>query len=125
MTRTRELSIDIDAHHSSEEFAQIHASIETRNLVGIAVERQRRVALGEEAAFPDLALGFLGPARMIDFRIHVRVEAVFVGVLPVPTSWWHFRNHLIRTIDLMPLKPYFQGTTKRKGAPFWLGRPWS
>jgi hypothetical protein len=24
---------------------------------------------------------------------------------------------LSRTIDLMPLKPYFQGTTKRKGAP--------
>ena len=28
----------------------------------------------------------------------------------------------IFTIDLMPLKPYFHGTTSRTGAPFWLGR---
>ena len=27
----------------------------------------------------------------------------------------------MRTIDLMPLKPYFHGTTSRSGAPFWLG----
>ena len=27
----------------------------------------------------------------------------------------------IRTIALPPLKPYFQGTTSRSGAPFWLG----
>ena len=29
---------------------------------------------------------------------------------------------VIRTIDLMLLKPYFHGTTSRIGAPFWLGR---
>ena len=28
----------------------------------------------------------------------------------------------MRTIDLMLLKPYFHGTTRRSGAPFWLGR---
>jgi len=27
----------------------------------------------------------------------------------------------ILTMDLMPLKPYFHGTTRRRGAPFWLG----
>jgi hypothetical protein len=27
----------------------------------------------------------------------------------------------MRTIDLMPLKPYFHGTTSRSGAPFWFG----
>ena len=27
----------------------------------------------------------------------------------------------ILTIDLTPLKPYFQGTTSRSGAPFWFG----
>ena len=27
----------------------------------------------------------------------------------------------ISTIDLMLLKPYFQGTTSRSGAPFWFG----
>jgi hypothetical protein len=29
---------------------------------------------------------------------------------------------VMRTIDLMPLKPYFHGTTSRIGAPFWLGK---
>jgi hypothetical protein len=28
----------------------------------------------------------------------------------------------MRTMDLMLLKPYFQGTTRRRGAPFWLGK---
>ena len=28
---------------------------------------------------------------------------------------------VIRTIDLMLLKPYFHGTTRRNGAPFWFG----
>ena len=28
---------------------------------------------------------------------------------------------LIRTMPLMPLKPYFHGTTSRIGAPFWFG----
>ncbi len=27
----------------------------------------------------------------------------------------------MRTIDLMLMKPYFQGTTSRSGAPFWFG----
>ena len=83
------------------------------------------MALGEEAALPNLALGLLAPARMIDFRIHVRLETVLAGVLLVPTGQRHLLANLIRTIDLMPLKPYFQGTTRRKGAPFWFGRPWS
>src|SRR2546430_9987132 len=30
----------------------------------------------------------------------------------------------IRTIDFALLKPYFQGTTTRIGAPFWFGRTW-
>ena len=28
----------------------------------------------------------------------------------------------MRVMDLMPLKPYFHGTTSLTGAPFWLGR---
>ena len=28
---------------------------------------------------------------------------------------------VIRTTDLIDLKPYFHGTTSRSGAPFWLG----
>src|SRR5208283_5190621 len=30
-------------------------------------------------------------------------------------------KRVILTIDLIPLKPYFQGTTSRSGAPFWAG----
>jgi hypothetical protein len=30
----------------------------------------------------------------------------------------------MRTIDLADLKPYFQGTTMRTGAPFWFGSTW-
>jgi hypothetical protein len=32
-----------------------------------------------------------------------------------------FSTKRILTIDLMPLKPYFHGTTSRSGAPFWFG----
>ena len=32
-----------------------------------------------------------------------------------------FSTSLIFTIDLMLLKPYFHGTTRRIGAPFWFG----
>src|SRR5437879_1653421 len=32
-----------------------------------------------------------------------------------------FSTKRILTIDLMPLKPYFHGTTRRIGAPFWAG----
>ena len=33
-----------------------------------------------------------------------------------------FSTSLIFTSDLMLLKPYFHGTTRRTGAPSWLGR---
>src|SRR3546814_20909627 len=32
-----------------------------------------------------------------------------------------FSTNLISTIDLMPLKPYFHGTTSRSGRPFCCG----
>ena len=37
------------------------------------------------------------------------------------------RVNSISTIDLMPLKPYFQGMMSRSGAPFWFGssRPYT
>ena len=35
-------------------------------------------------------------------------------------SGW-FSTNLIRTMDLMLLNPYFHGTTRRMGAPFWYG----
>ena len=32
------------------------------------------------------------------------------------SGWWSVK--VIRTIDLIDLKPYFHGTTRRNGAPF-------
>jgi len=48
---------------------------------------------------------------MIDRGVDVGVEAVLVRSVK-----------RICTIDLMLLKPYFQGTMRRSGAPSWLGR---
>ena len=56
---------------------------------------------------------------MIDLGIHVRIEPVLGGVRLVPRGLRHLVDERIRTIDLMFLKPYFQGTTRRIGAPFW------
>ena len=50
------------------------------------------------------------------------VEAVLAAAPPgssVVGGWRSVKR--ISTIDLMPLKPYFHGTTSRSGAPFWLG----
>src|SRR5439155_14240432 len=52
---------------------EVQSSVEARDLIAVAVEHQRLAP--EELA--DAPLGGLGPARMIDRRIHVRVEAVF------------------------------------------------
>ncbi len=65
----------------------------------------------------------LAPARVIDLGVHVGVEAV----LAAAPALFHVRRRLastkrIFTIDLMPLKPYFHGTTRRSGAPFWPGQ---
>src|SRR5689334_19531213 len=69
---------------SSVELLQVHAGIELADLGFIAVEHQCRPALGEQAgealAIADATLARLAPARMVDLRVHVRVEAVFAGV---------------------------------------------
>src|SRR5580765_57719 len=59
---------------------QIESRVETLDLLGVAVEHQR-LALEELA---DAAFARLAPARVIDVRIDVRVEAVFLRrrVLP-------------------------------------------
>ena len=59
---------------------QIHAAIQRRHLIGIAVEQQRRLAFDvENAAGADEALGGLRPARMIDVRVHVGVKPYSFG----------------------------------------------
>jgi len=100
-----------------EGLAQVHAGVEAGHLLGVAVERQRRAA----SDLADPSLRRLAPARMVDRRVHVRVEAVLAGAprFHVVGGWASTR--LMCTIDLMPLNPYFHGTTRRSGAPFWFG----
>src|SRR6185436_18875480 len=62
------------------ELPEVHSGIERRNLVAVAVEHQRLAP--EELA--EAALAALRPARMIDLRIDVRVEAVLRGLLLLP-----------------------------------------
>jgi hypothetical protein len=62
---------------------QIHARIEARNLISVAVEHLRRTIL-EETRQPDFPR--LAPARMIDRRIHVCVEPILLWRLALPRS---------------------------------------
>ena len=91
----------------------------------VAVEHQRRALLREQVALADAALGGLAPARVVDLRVDVGVEAVLLGRAR-STSWWPAaaRRSGSCTMDFALLKPYFHGTTSRTGAPFWLGSAW-
>src|SRR5207245_6184290 len=60
--------------------SEVHAGVQARDLVAVAVEHQRLA----HQEFADAALGRLAPARMIDRRVHVRVEAVLVRRLFLP-----------------------------------------
>src|SRR5688572_21115962 len=64
----------------SEVRTEIHPGVEARDLLGIAVERQRLAS----AALADPALGCLAPPRMRMVGVHVRVEAVLGGRVPAP-----------------------------------------
>src|SRR4029434_6775016 len=54
---------------------QVHARVERRDLIAVAVERQGLPA----AELADAPLGGLAPARVVHRGIHVRVEAVLRG----------------------------------------------
>ncbi len=69
----------------------------------------------------DEALAGLTPARVIHRRIDVGVEAVFVGASRFQVVGGISSTSRMETMLLMLLKPYFQGTTSRIGAPFWAG----
>src|SRR5438045_6154937 len=77
-------------HKSLEILAQIHPGVEMRYLFFIAIEHQCRLLAREEAA-TDHALALLTPARMINIRIHVRVETVFARGHFVPGGLRLFR----------------------------------
>ena len=92
--------------------------VELRHLLGVAVERQR-LAPQELAdaplAWPGSSAGGRPPGSRWR-RSRTRSAAT-----PVPGGRRLLSAKRILTIDLMPLKPYFHGTTSRSGAPFWLG----
>src|SRR6476620_6986912 len=69
----------------SIELLQVHAGIEAGDLISVAVEHEGRAALHEDAAFADAPFGGLAPARMIDRRVHVGIEAVLAWGLLVPS----------------------------------------
>src|SRR5690606_33569050 len=65
--------------------SQVHAVIEAGHLVRIAVEHQRRTAGGpEETTLADADFARLAPARMVDLRIDVGVEAIFLRLHASP-----------------------------------------
>ena len=58
---------------------------------------------------------------MVDVGVDVGIEAVFGGPARIQLVSGCFSTKRILTSDLPLLKPYFQGTTTRTGAPFWFG----
>src|SRR5688572_26502978 len=68
---------------TSIKFLQIHSLVQRRDFLLIAVEHRRRHARLEQPT-ADAPLARLGPARMVDLRIDVGVEAVFVRRRDVP-----------------------------------------
>src|SRR6185312_7527401 len=59
---------------------EVHPGVEARDLIGVAVEHQRRAA----PVLTDALLGRLRPPRVIVMRIDVRVEAVLARRALVP-----------------------------------------
>src|SRR5277367_5042771 len=64
-----------------EIFLQVHARVQTGDLVAVAIEHQGRPA----QKLAEAALLGLAPARVIDFRIYVRIETVFPRIRDVPS----------------------------------------
>src|SRR6185503_6919464 len=64
----------------SKVLSEIQAGVQARDLIGIAVEHER--SLTTELA--DAALARLGPPRVVDFGVHVRVEAVLARIRDLP-----------------------------------------
>src|SRR5689334_3330824 len=62
---------------------EVEPGIEASDLIRVAVEHQRRLSRREQAA-AELAFGGLAPARVVDLRIHVRIEPVLLRRGHVP-----------------------------------------
>ncbi|GIT15114.1 MAG: hypothetical protein CM1200mP36_08700 [Gammaproteobacteria bacterium] len=86
-------------------------------MVGVAVEEPRGHSGRKESATQD-ALGSLTPTRVILVWINVGVETVFRAFAMFQLVCGCSSMKRMPTMDLMLLKPYFQGTISLKGAPF-------
>ena len=64
-----------------------------RDLFFVTVEHERGLFAGKEAG-PYHAFAFLAPARMIDIRIYVCVEAILVRRELIPECSWLLRHKL-------------------------------
>ena len=88
------------------------------HLRAIAVEHER----WPTTRLADPLLGRLTPPRVVDLGVNVGEEPVLARVRSMfQVVAGRVDCSVIFTIDLIPLKPYFHGTTSRSGAPFWAG----
>src|ERR1051325_431688 len=72
MLNWRFINSKLNTQHYLKVFPQVHALIQRRDLVAVAIKR-KRFALQE---FSDAPLGRLAPARVIDLGVDVGIEAV-------------------------------------------------
>src|SRR5205809_250667 len=85
----------------SEGPPKIHSGIEARDLIRVAVKRQRRAA----AELADASFGRLAPSGVINGRVHVRVEAVLPGAGEAPGRRRLFLRQANSYDRLDPLEP--------------------
>src|SRR5690348_10460603 len=71
---------------TSKILPQIHSRVQACDLLRVAVERLRRDTVSEqtETVAGNAAFGFLAPARMVHFGIHVRVKPILLGTGLIP-----------------------------------------
>src|SRR5688572_30078326 len=83
MTRRMTVVEGIEASGRSVVLLQVHAFVQRRHFLFVAVEHQGRHARAEHAG-ADLSFASLAPARMVDTGIHIGVEAVFMRRRDIP-----------------------------------------
>src|SRR5690606_526883 len=100
----------VRAMAASVELAQVHAGVELAHLRLVAVEHQRRAALGEQAAvLADAPLVGLAPARVRNLRIHVGIKAVLLRRRQVPRGAGHLLDEADLDQRLAALEAVFPG----------------
>src|SRR2546426_8869379 len=102
----------------SKVLAQVHAGVEPRHLISVAVEHQSWPA----KKLTQTALLGLAPPRMIDARVDVRVEAVFTGIRQIPGGWRLVLHELDLHDGLDALEPVLPGNHQADGSTVLVGK---